>query len=128
MLPLIMKMTVAGLSFVLNHGKFAAPLARHIEIEIVNHLGYIDGTLAAKSYLLGDETSKFLGTSISVSIAPALRVTRPSKTASRLVPGSFQFARILRMAEPSLDRRDAKSTISAAFVIAPISNRYASIR
>jgi glutathione S-transferase len=55
MLPLIMKLTVSGLSFVLNHGKSAAPLARHVESEIVNHLGYINGALAAKDYLLGDE-------------------------------------------------------------------------
>jgi glutathione S-transferase len=54
-LPLVMKMTLDGLRFVLNHGRSAAPLERHVESEIANHMGYIDATLASRDYLLGDE-------------------------------------------------------------------------
>jgi len=54
-LPLIMKATVKRLDSALGHGRSIAPLARHVEEELANHLGYIDKTLEGRTYLLGDE-------------------------------------------------------------------------
>jgi glutathione S-transferase len=49
MLPLMLQLYTARL------GEAAAPLQPRIESEIANHLGYIDGALAGKTWLLGDE-------------------------------------------------------------------------
>jgi glutathione S-transferase len=54
-LPLIMKSTVKGIEFVLGHGRSIAPLARHVEEELANHLGYVEATLQGRTYLLGDQ-------------------------------------------------------------------------
>ena len=51
MLPLILNFYVARL------GEAGAPLFPRIEAEIANHLGYLDRTLAARAYLLGDAFS-----------------------------------------------------------------------
>ncbi|MES2033034.1 MAG: glutathione S-transferase [Pseudomonadota bacterium] len=49
MLPLMMFMYVARL------GEAGAPLHPRIEDEIANHMSYIEGELAGKDFLLGDE-------------------------------------------------------------------------
>jgi glutathione S-transferase len=49
MLPLMLKMYTGRL------GEAAAPLKPRIDSEIENHLGFIDGALAGKAYLLGDD-------------------------------------------------------------------------
>jgi glutathione S-transferase len=49
MLPLMLKMYTGRL------GEAAAPLKPRIDSEIANHLGFVDGALAGKAYLLGDE-------------------------------------------------------------------------
>lgn len=48
-LPLIMKGTVTFL------GDQWRPLKNHVEIELDNHLGYIDQSLSGRDYLLGDD-------------------------------------------------------------------------
>jgi glutathione S-transferase len=49
MLPLMLNLYVGRL------GDAGAPLKPRIEGEIANHLGYVDGALAGRAYLLGDE-------------------------------------------------------------------------
>ncbi len=49
MLPLLLNLYVGRL------GEAGAPLKPRIESEIANHLGYVDGALAGRSYLLGNE-------------------------------------------------------------------------
>jgi glutathione S-transferase len=51
MLPLMLFMYTARL------GEAAAPLHPRIESEIANHMGYIEQSLAARDWLLGDELS-----------------------------------------------------------------------
>src|ERR1700712_1740322 len=50
MLPLLLKLYTGRL------GEAAAPLAPRIADETANHLGYIDGSLEGRDYLLGDLT------------------------------------------------------------------------
>jgi len=49
MLPLLLNLYVERL------GEAGAPLRSRIDSEIANHLGYLDGALAGRSYLLGNE-------------------------------------------------------------------------
>ena len=49
MLPLMLNLYVGRL------GEAGAPLHPRIESELANHLGYIDGALAGRHYLLGDD-------------------------------------------------------------------------
>lgn len=49
MLPFLLNLYVSRL------GEAGAPLQPRIDSEIANHLGYVDGALAGKAYLLGDE-------------------------------------------------------------------------
>ena len=51
MLPLMMFMYVARL------GEAGAPLHPRIESEIANHLGYVEKSLAGKTWLMGDDIS-----------------------------------------------------------------------
>ena len=51
MLPLMLFMYVGRL------GDAAAPLLPRIESEIANHIGYVDGVLAGKDWILGSEFS-----------------------------------------------------------------------
>ena len=61
MLPLMLFM------YVMRLGDAGAPLHPRIESEIANHLGYIDGALAGRTYLLGDELT---GADIQMSFIP----------------------------------------------------------
>ncbi|MGE5565286.1 MAG: glutathione S-transferase family protein [Parcubacteria group bacterium] len=61
MLPLMLLM------YVMRLGEAGAPLHPRIESEIANHLGYIDGALAGKPFLLGEELS---GADIQMSFIP----------------------------------------------------------
>jgi glutathione S-transferase len=61
MLPLML------LLYVMRLGEAGAPLHPRIESEIANHLGYIDGALAGKPFLLGEELS---GADIQMSFIP----------------------------------------------------------
>ena len=58
MLPLMLNLYVSRL------GPAGAPLGDRIESEIANHLGYIDGALRGKTWLLGDT---FSGADIQLS-------------------------------------------------------------
>lgn len=49
MLPLMLNLYVSRL------GEAGAPLHPRIESEIANHLGYVDGALAGRDYLVGDD-------------------------------------------------------------------------
>ena len=51
MLPLMMHLYVSRL------GEAGAPLTPRIESEIANHLGHLDGVLATRSWILGEELS-----------------------------------------------------------------------
>jgi glutathione S-transferase len=51
MLPLMLNMYVARL------GEAGAPLQPRIASEMANHLGYVDGALAGRDWLLGDDFS-----------------------------------------------------------------------
>ena len=51
MLPLLLNLYVQRL------GEAGAPLKPRIDSEIANHLGYLDGALTGRKYLLGDELS-----------------------------------------------------------------------
>ena len=51
MLPLMLNL------YVMRLGDAAAPLRPRIDSEIANHLGYLDGALTGRKYLLGDELS-----------------------------------------------------------------------
>jgi glutathione S-transferase len=59
MLPLMLHMYVARL------GEAGGPLHPRIESEIKNHLGYIDGALGGKMYLLGE--AGFSGADVMIS-------------------------------------------------------------
>ncbi len=48
MLPLMLKLYTSRL------GEAAAPLAPRIDSEIANHLGYVEGSLAGREWLVGD--------------------------------------------------------------------------
>jgi glutathione S-transferase len=61
MLPLMLLM------YVMRLGEAGAPLHPRIESEIANHLGYIDRSLAGRSFLLGEELS---GADIQMSFIP----------------------------------------------------------
>jgi glutathione S-transferase len=58
MLPLMLNMYVARL------GEAGAPLHPRIQSEMANHLGYVNGALAGRDWLLGDE---FSGADIQMS-------------------------------------------------------------
>ncbi len=58
MLPLMLHLYVSRL------GAVGAPLAPRIESEIANHLGYVDGALAGRTWLLGDQ---FTGADVQMS-------------------------------------------------------------
>jgi glutathione S-transferase len=58
MLPLMLNLYVSRL------GEAGAPLTPRIESEIANHLGYLDGHLKGRSFLMGDE---FTGADIQMS-------------------------------------------------------------
>jgi len=49
MLPLMLNL------YVMRLGDAAAPLRPRIDSEIANHLGYVDGALEGRDYLMGDE-------------------------------------------------------------------------
>ena len=63
MLPLLLHLYVQRL------GEAGAPLRPRIDSEIANHLGYLDGALAGRKYLLGDE---FSGADIQMSFVGEL--------------------------------------------------------
>ncbi len=71
-LPFQLKLYVSALAAA------AAPLAARIESEIANHLGYIDGRLAGRSYLLGDELS---GADIQLSYVGEVAGVRANRAA-----------------------------------------------
>ncbi len=58
MLPLMLHLYVSRL------GAAGAPLAPRIESEIANHLGYVDGALAGRTWLLGEQ---FTGADVQMS-------------------------------------------------------------
>lgn len=61
MLPLMLNMYVARL------GEGGAALHPRIESEIANHLGYIEGALAGRDYLMGDSLT---GADVQMSFVP----------------------------------------------------------
>ncbi|HEX6860960.1 MAG TPA: glutathione S-transferase [Caulobacteraceae bacterium] len=61
MLPLMLFM------YVMRLGEAGAPLHPRIESEIANHLGYVEGELEGKTFLLGDEIT---GADIQMSFIP----------------------------------------------------------
>ena len=61
MLPLMLNMYTARL------GEAATPLQPRIQGEMANHLSYVDGALAGKSFLLGEELT---GADIQMSFVP----------------------------------------------------------
>ncbi len=63
MLPLMLHLYVSRL------GEGGAPLHPRIESEIANHLGYLDGHLKGRSYLVGD---KLTGADIQMSFIPEI--------------------------------------------------------
>lgn len=63
MLPLLLNLYVSRL------GEAGAPLKPRIDGEIANHLGYLDGALDGRKYLLGDE---FSGADIQMSFVGEL--------------------------------------------------------
>jgi glutathione S-transferase len=63
MLPLLLNLYVQRL------GEAGAPLKPRIDSEIANHLGYLDGALKGRKYLLGDE---FSGVDIQTSFVGEL--------------------------------------------------------
>ncbi|MEZ5729048.1 MAG: glutathione S-transferase [Burkholderiaceae bacterium] len=63
MLPLMLHLYVSRL------GAGGAPLAPRIESEIANHLGYVDGALAGRPWLLGDQ---FTGADVQMSFVGEL--------------------------------------------------------
>ena len=71
-LPFQLKLYVSALAAA------AAPLAARIESEIANHLSYIDGRLAGRSYLLGDELS---GADIQLSYVGEVAGVRANRAA-----------------------------------------------
>ena len=85
MLPLMLNMYVGRL------GEAGAPLQPRIESEIANHLGYVDGALAGRDWLVGDElTGADIQMSFVGEVAGAFgqaghvsRTSRPGSSASR---------------------------------------------
>jgi glutathione S-transferase len=65
MLPLMMFMYVARL------GEAGAPLQPRIEGEMANHLGYVDGALAGREWLMGDFTAADIQMSFVGEVAGA---------------------------------------------------------
>ena len=63
MLPLLLNMYVSRL------GEAGAPLHPRIESEIANHLGYLDGHLKGRSFLVGDSLT---GADIQMSFIPEI--------------------------------------------------------
>lgn len=63
MLPLLLNL------YVLRLGEAGAPLHPRIESETANHLGYLDGHLKSRSFLLGDA---FTGADIQMSFVAEL--------------------------------------------------------
>lgn len=61
MLPLMLFM------YVMRLGEAGAPLHARIESEIANHLGYIDGALEGREFLVGDDLT---GADIQMSFIP----------------------------------------------------------
>ncbi|NBU29718.1 MAG: glutathione S-transferase [Caulobacteraceae bacterium] len=61
MLPLMLNMYVARL------GEAGAALHPRIESEIANHLGYVEGALAGRDYLMGDSLT---GADVQMSFVP----------------------------------------------------------
>ena len=72
MLPLMLNLYVSRL------GEGGAPLAPRIESEIANHLGYLDGHLKGRSYLLGDA---FTGADIQMSFIGEIAETYGKRAA-----------------------------------------------
>lgn len=61
MLPLMLSM------YVMRLGEAGAPLQPRIESEIANHMAYVEGALAGRDFLLGDELT---GADIQMSFVP----------------------------------------------------------
>ena len=72
MLPLMLNLYVSRL------GEGGAPLAPRIESEIANHLGYLDGHLKGRDYLLGKE---FSGADIQMSFIGEIAETYGKRAA-----------------------------------------------
>jgi glutathione S-transferase len=72
MLPLMLNLYVSRL------GEGGAPLTPRIESEIANHLGYLDGQLKGRSYLMGDE---FTGADIQMSFIGEIAETYGKRAA-----------------------------------------------
>jgi glutathione S-transferase len=91
MLPLMLNLYVSRL------GEAGAPLAPRIDSEISNHLGYLDSTLAAGPWLLGDG---FSGADIQMSF-----VGEVAGTAGRLASHPHLQAWVRRFqARPAYER------------------------
>ena len=72
MLPLMLNLYVSRL------GEGGAPLAPRIESEIANHLGYLDGHLKGREYLMGRE---FTGADIQMSFIGEIAETYGKRAA-----------------------------------------------
>jgi glutathione S-transferase len=72
MLPLMLNLYVSRL------GDDGEPLHPRIESEIANHLGYLDGYLKGRSYLMGDE---FTGADIQMSFIGEIAETYGKRSA-----------------------------------------------
>ncbi|MEO8142857.1 MAG: glutathione S-transferase [Betaproteobacteria bacterium] len=72
MLPLMLNLYVSRL------GEGGAPLHARIESEIANHLGYLDGHLKGRSYLMGDA---FTGADIQMSFIGEIAETYGKRAA-----------------------------------------------
>ena len=69
MLPLMLNMYVGRL------GEAGAPLHPRIESEMANHLGYVDGALAGRDWLMGDFTAADIQMSFVGEVARAFGQT-----------------------------------------------------
>ena len=65
MLPLMLRLYTTRL------GEAAAPLQPRIDSEIANHLGYVEGALAGRDWLIGDFTAADIQMSFIGEIAGA---------------------------------------------------------
>ena len=72
MLPLMLNLYVSRL------GAGGAPLHARIESEIANHLGYLDGHLKGRSFLMGD---KFTGADVQMSFIGEIAETYGKRAA-----------------------------------------------
>ena len=72
MLPLMLNLYVSRL------GAGGAPLHARIESEIANHLGYLDGHLKGRSFLMGDE---FTGADVQMSFIGEIAETYGKRAA-----------------------------------------------